>query len=92
MPKVQIYTAQMCSLCHEAMDFFRSRGIPFTAYELKWSGNGWEDSPAARELARRCGPVDFVPQIFINGRHIAGWRTLSELIRTGEVDALLAAG
>lgn len=92
MPNVEIFTAPMCSLCDEAKDFFRSRGIPFSAHELRWSGEGWEDSEAARELARRCGPVDFVPQIFINGRHIAGWRTLAELIRTGEVEALLAEG
>jgi glutaredoxin len=92
MPKIEIYYAQMCSLCHEAMDYFRSRGLPFTSYELTWKGDGWQDSESARELARRCGPVDFVPQIFINGRHIAGWRTLSELIRDGRIDELLVEG
>jgi glutaredoxin len=78
----------MCDLCHKAMDYFRERGIPVDAYELKWKGDGWEDSENARELKRRCGEdVDFVPQIFIDGRHIPGWKTLSELIETGKIEA-----
>lgn len=87
MAKVEIYYAQMCGLCHKAMDYFREKGIPFDAYEVKWKGDGWEDSENAREMRRRCGDdVDFVPQIFINGRHIKGWKTLSVLIESGEID------
>ena len=88
-PAIDIYYAEMCSLCHEAMDYFRARGIPFRAIELRWKNGAWVDSEQAREFVRRCGPVDFVPQIFIGNRHIAGWRTLSQLIATGEVEELL---
>lgn len=89
-PKVEIFSAPMCSLCHEAMHWFEEQGIPYKAYELEWEGGGFVDSPAARDLRQRVGDVEFVPQIFINGRHIAGWRSMSELIRTGEIKDILA--
>ena len=91
MARVEIFYAQMCGLCHEAMDYFCSRGVKFDSYEVKWVGDAFEDSDNSRELYRRCGKdIDFVPQIFIDGRHIPGWKTLSELIESGEIDAILA--
>lgn len=89
MPKVEIYYAQMCSLCHKAMDYFKSKGIEFTAYEVFWKNDAWVDDDNSREMIRRCGDVDFVPQLFINDQHIKGWKTLSHLIETGEIDELL---
>jgi glutaredoxin-related protein len=41
-------------------------------------------------MFRRCGEtVDFVPQIFIRGTHVAGWRKLEPMIESGEFDRLL---
>jgi glutaredoxin len=42
-------------------------------------------------MKRRAGNVDFVPQIFINGHHIPGWRKLEPMIASGEFDRLLEA-
>lgn len=89
-PAIEIYYADVCGLCHKAMDYFRSRSLPFTAYELVWDGAKFVDSPASREMVRRCGPVDFVPQIFVHGQHIAGWRKLEPMIQSGEFDRLLS--
>jgi glutaredoxin 3 len=90
MPKVEIYHAPMCGACHQAMDYFNARGISFTAYEVRWDGNGWAESENARDMKRRCGAgIDFVPQIFINDRHLKGWKTLSALTESGEIEALL---
>jgi glutaredoxin len=89
MPKVEIFYADMCDLCHKAMDYFTEKGIAFESYKLKWTGGDWEDSENAREYKKRCGDLDFVPQIFIDGKHIKGWKTLSELIETGEIDDLI---
>ena len=75
------------------MDFFRGRNLPFTKLEVIWDGaaNTFADGENTREMYRRCGgPVDFVPQIFINGHHIAGWRKLEPMIASGEFDRLLA--
>jgi len=91
MVDVLIFYAPMCGLCHEAMDYFKAQGIPFEACEVKWSGDGWEDSPNARRMKELCGDVDFVPQIIINGRHIKGWRSLEPMIKSGELKQLLSA-
>lgn len=91
-PKIEIFFSQMCGLCHEAMDFFREKGLAFEAYEVHWQGDELVDSEPARELKRRVPDVEFVPQIFIHGRHIAGYRTLAELIKTGEIEDILSAG
>lgn len=88
MPDVEIFYSELCSSCHDAMDYFRARSIPFRSYEIHWSKSGMVDSEASRELRRRCGEVDFVPQIFINGRHIGGWTALSDLIERGVVDEI----
>lgn len=91
-PRIEIFYADICGLCHQAMDVFRGRNLPFTAYEVHWDGaaGAFVDSPHAREMHRRCGAVvDIVPQIFVNGRHIAGWRRLEPMIHSGEFDRLL---
>ncbi len=87
-PKVEIYYAEICGLCHKAMDYFRSVGVPFEAYELEWDEEREEfvESPVRRELYERCGEcVDFVPQIFIDGNHIKGWKSLEPMIESGEI-------
>ena len=42
-----------------------------------------------REMVARIGEQEFVPQIFINGTHIAGWRKLEPMIADGSFDRLL---
>jgi len=74
------------------MNYFRSRGLPFNAYEVFWNEQAQEfvDSDNTREMYRRCGgKVDIVPQIFIEGRPIRGWRTLEPLIRSGQIEDFL---
>ena len=86
MPKIEIYYAQICGLCHKAMDYFRSRDLPFIAHEVFWDKdkNDWVASDTVREMKARAGDVDFVPQIFINDTtHIAGWRELQAMIASG---------
>jgi glutaredoxin len=92
MPQIDIYYADVCGLCHKAMDFFRSRELEFTAYKLEWDmeANAFVDSENTRTMMKRCGEdIDFVPQIFINDTHIAGWRKLEPMIENGAFDALV---
>jgi glutaredoxin len=91
-PQIEIFYAEVCGLCHKAMDFFRARGLPFQPYEVKWdaAADAFVDSAHTRAMFERCGgTVDFVPQIFINGHHVAGWRKLEPMIQSGEFDRLL---
>lgn len=92
-PVIEIYYADICGLCHKAMDYFRSRGLDFTAHEVFWdaAADRFTDTETAREMHARCGgEVDFVPQIFVRGTHIPGWRTLEPMIANGAFDRLLA--
>ncbi len=90
-PEIIIYYAEVCGLCHKAMDFFRSRNYDFTAYEIGYdrATDQWEPSENLDALEKQIGSFDFVPQIFINGTHIAGWKKLEPMIESGEFDALL---
>lgn len=89
MKKIEIFYSPMCWACHEAMDYFSGRGLEYDSYEVAWKGEELQNSENARELQRRCGNVDFVPQIFIDGKHIGGWRKLSEMIESGEIEKVL---
>lgn len=90
-PAIDIYFAQLCGLCHEAMDYFAGRGIPFNAFEVFWdaANDRWVDDENSRRMLARAGNVDFVPQLFINGHHVKGWRSLEPLIASGEIERLL---
>ncbi|MDF3130530.1 glutaredoxin domain-containing protein [Kiritimatiellaeota bacterium B1221] len=90
-PEIIIYYAEVCGLCHKAMDFFRSRNYDFNAYEIGYDGakDEWLPSENLERLEKQIGKFDFVPQIFINGTHIAGWKKLEPMIENGEFDALL---
>ena len=65
-PKVELYTTSWCPYCEKARDFFRSRGIFFTEYDIEK-----DKSAAARKnkLDKKKG----VPFVVINGRGIHGW-------------------
>ncbi len=67
--KVDVYYAEICGLCHKALDFFRAQDVELTTYEVHWDGERFVDSPNAIAMRERCGEVDFVPQIFIGNRH-----------------------
>ena len=65
-PKVELYTTSWCYYCKKARDYFRSKGIPFTEYDIEK-----DKSAAARKnkLDKRGG----VPFAVINGRGVRGF-------------------
>ncbi len=92
MKPVEIYSSRACGLCTEALLFFHQHGVSFTVHAIEYDENSDTsiDSENTREMYRRCGEkVEFVPQIFIGGRHMAGWRKLQPLVESGEIDTLL---
>jgi glutaredoxin len=63
---VELYVTSWCPYCKQAIRYFRSRGIPFTAYDIE------KDAIAGRrksELDTRGG----VPFAVINGQKIRGF-------------------
>jgi glutaredoxin len=71
-PKVELYITSWCPYCKKAVNFFQSRGIPFTAYDIE------KDEKAAR----RKDQLDInkgVPFAIINGQQIHGFSEESYL-------------
>ncbi len=65
-PKVELYVTSWCPYCKEARNFFKSRGIPFTEYDIE------KDKNAARrkqQFDKRGG----VPFALINGTPVHGF-------------------
>lgn len=89
---IVIYYASVCGLCHKAMDFFVERGLDFDARCIGYGKetDQWLASENLTELEAQIGSFDFVPQMFINGTHVAGWRALEPMIASGEFDRMLA--
>lgn len=94
-PEIEVFFADICGLCHKTMDYLNSRGLEFSAREVFWDkeAGAFADSETVREMYGKCGEVvDFVPQIFVNGTHIRGWKRLEPMIKSGAFDRLLAGG
>lgn len=85
MPKIEIYTAQMCGYCHRALRLLDSKGVAYEQIDVSMS------SMLRDEMRSRSGGSRTVPQIFIDDDHIGGSDDLYALERAGNLDPLLAA-
>lgn len=83
MTKVEVYTTRVCSYCLAAKSLLKARGIPFEEVDVS------DDHEKRMWLAQTSGQRT-VPQIFIGGRPIGGYRDLKELVSSGELNELLA--
>ncbi len=88
-PRVEVYSAWNCPYCIRAKRLLASKGVRFEVYQV-WLLLVWILPTARyREMVRRAGGRDSVPQIFVDGRHVGGCDDLLELNRRGELDTLL---
>lgn len=81
--KVVIYTTTYCPYCVAAKRLLRERGIQFDEVDVTGSDE-------LRQWLVEISGQRTVPQIFIHGRPIGGYRELAELAQHGELDGLLA--
>jgi glutaredoxin len=65
-PQVELYVTSWCPYCKQAENFFRSQGIPYTAYDIE------KDSSAARRK-EQLDSSRGVPFAIINGQMIRGY-------------------
>ena len=65
--EVALYVTSWCPYCKKASEFFRSRGIPFTEYDIE------KDKSAARRKKRLTKETG-VPFAVINGTPIQGFK------------------
>ena len=85
MPKIVMYSTQVCPYCQMAERLLRERGVQDIEKILI------DKEPARREeMMTRTGRRT-VPQIYIDERHIGGYDDLSALDRAGGLVPLLQA-
>jgi len=85
MPKVVIYTTQICPYCIRAKALLRSKQVDFEEIDVG------RDPRLQNEVRRRSGRRT-VPQIFIDDKSMGGYDELRELDTAGELDSLLGIG
>ncbi|HEY3487629.1 MAG TPA: glutaredoxin domain-containing protein [Gammaproteobacteria bacterium] len=70
---VEIYTSRTCGYCYAAKSALQSHGLKYTEYDVT------VDDAKRAEMVRRSG-LRTVPQIFIDGQSIGGYRELAKLL------------
>ncbi len=83
MPKIIMYTKNVCPYCSMAQRLLASKGVEWEEINIQ-SGPGLRD-----EMIERSGRMT-VPQIFIDKTHVGGFDDLDALDRAGGLDPLLA--
>jgi glutaredoxin 3 len=82
MPKIVMYTKNVCPYCSMAQRLLASKGV-------EWDEINIEMEPGLRdEMIQRSGRRT-VPQIFIGESHVGGFDDLDALDRAGDLDPLL---
>ncbi len=83
MPDIEIYSSGFCAYCVAAKNLLKAKG-------LSWREIRIDMDPAAREvMLARSGGRRTVPQIFINGTHVGGFRELAAAEHDGTLAKLL---
>lgn len=84
MYDVEIYEKPSCPYCRKAKALLLAKGARVSVTDVS------TDDVKHREMIRRSGGRQTVPQIFVGGRHIGGCDDLYDLERRGNLDTLLA--
>jgi len=82
MPKVVIYTTQICPYCIRAKALLRSKQVDFEEIDVS------RDPRLQDEVRQRSGRRT-VPQVFIDEKFMGGYDELRELDDAGDLDVLL---
>ncbi len=80
---VVIYSSDTCRYCLMAKAFMEKKGIQFDVRDVNIGKN-------AQEMSERTNGSRAIPQIFINHKHIGGWRELNILEQRGLLDLMIA--
>lgn len=83
MPKIEIYTKQLCPYCIRTKQLLDQKGVKYTEIPVDQDQAALEVM-LSRSLGRRT-----VPQIFIDDRAIGGYDDLYALDQAGRLDAIL---
>ncbi len=82
MPKVVIYTTNICPYCIRAKALLQKKGVSYEERNIELSRE------LMREMLER-SKRRTVPQIFIDDFHVGGYDDMAELDAFGKLDPLL---
>lgn len=82
MPKVVVYSTNVCPYCVRAKSLLQRKGVDFT--EIKIDRDMAQMKQMLEKSQRRT-----VPQIFIDDFHVGGYDDMAELDAAGKLDELL---
>jgi glutaredoxin 3 len=82
MPKVLIYSTQVCPYCIRAKRLLQRKGVDYEEILVD------QDRSRLKEMLER-SQRRTVPQIFIDSHHVGGYDDMAELDALGELDVLL---
>ena len=83
MPRIEIYTTQICPYCDRAKRLFKKKGVEWEEIDVS------TDDGLRTFMTQRAGGKRTVPQIFIDDFHVGGCDDLYELESEGKLDKLL---
>lgn len=84
MPKITIYTANLCPFCTMAKKLFDKKGVVYAEINV-------DSRPELRKEMMHLTRRRTVPQIFIDDFHVGGFSDLHALETKNELDPLLVA-
>ncbi|MBA3365174.1 MAG: glutaredoxin [Actinobacteria bacterium] len=84
MGKIEVYTTRWCGYCVRAKALLDEKSASYDEIEL-------DDDPHFRRRLHELTGGWTVPQIVIDGDPIGGYTELWRLVKSGELDARLAA-
>jgi glutaredoxin 3 len=70
---IEIYTSRTCGYCRAAEQLLDARNLAYTQYDVTL------DDAKREEMMRRSGRRS-VPQIFVDGASVGGYRELAALL------------
>ncbi len=82
MPKIIIYSKEVCPYCVRAKALLQKKGAAFEEIKIT-------DDKTKQEMIEKSGGRMSVPQIFINEKHIGGCDDLYALDKSGKLDEIL---
>ena len=82
MPKVTVYSTNVCPYCVRAKSLLQRKGVKFDELMVD------RDMNLMQQMMER-SQRRTVPQIFIDDYHVGGYDDMAELDSEGKLDALL---
>lgn len=72
--RIEIYASRTCGYCYAAKSLLDMHGLPYTEIDVTF------DDEKRREMTERSRQRT-VPQIFIDGQSVGGYRELAQLLK-----------